>query len=90
MGFVFFLIDMFIKKESLTHPRSGCGLSELRMPITEGGIEVAIEYPGSSLKEEGGPIRCPLHLLFFHEAFAGNLVAGNSTNISRSPCFQLR
>lgn len=32
--------------------RGSCGcLSELRIPITECGIEVVIEYSGSSLKE---------------------------------------
>lgn len=66
--------------ESITNPGSCYNLSELRIPITECGIEVAIEDPGSCLKEQVCTLRCSLHLLFFNEVFADDLVDHRSAN----------
>lgn len=62
-------------RASQTGGSGGC-LSELRIPITECGIEVTIEHLGPSLKEQVRSLGRPLHLLFFHEPFADDLIDG--------------
>ena len=53
-----------------------CGVGEAGIPAVEVRGELVVEDAGADLEEQVGSTRSPAHLLFFHHAFADDLVDG--------------